>query len=322
MAIRDHKPTNLKDYRIGRIAEWSLPRYYLDKRFVNLTLILDKGETEQQRWQRTEEFRFDDLREVLSKAEDSPALVLLGAPGSGKSTLLRRLQLDHSIDRLRDNVEEVSFFVQLNGYRAHGNGDLPEPLEWLSARWSERYPTLPKLENYLKAGRVLLLLDALNEMPHKSPADYHRLVGLWKEFAQSACSQGNRIIFSCRSLDYSASLSSPELRVPQIEVQPMNADQMQTFLRAYIPAKAEHVWSELDGSPQYSLFQTPYFLKLLCDQVEGTGEVPKGRAGLFTGFVRQVLTRECEKNELFRPDTLLDERDHRKLTNQSWAGSV
>ncbi|MBK8314327.1 MAG: NACHT domain-containing protein [Acidobacteria bacterium] len=137
-----------------------------------------------------EEFRFDDLREVLSKAEDSPALVLLGAPGSGKSTLLRRLQLDHSIDRLRDNVEEVSFFVQLNGYRAHGNGDLPEPLEWLTARWSERYPTLPELENYLKAGRVLLLLDALNEMPHKSPADYHRLVGLWKEYTQSACSQG------------------------------------------------------------------------------------------------------------------------------------
>lgn len=101
-----------------RIAEWSLPRYYLDKRFVNLTLILDKGEQETQRWQRAEDSRFNDLRNVLDKTKDDPALVLLGAPGSGKSTLLRRLQLDHSIDRLRDEVEQIIFFVQLNGYHA------------------------------------------------------------------------------------------------------------------------------------------------------------------------------------------------------------
>ena len=95
-AIRDHKPAALTEYRLRTIAEWSLPQHYLDKRFVNLTLLLDRGEAEQERWQKAEEFRFDDLRDVLKKTEEHPALVLLGAPGSGKSTLLRRLQLDHS----------------------------------------------------------------------------------------------------------------------------------------------------------------------------------------------------------------------------------
>lgn len=58
---------------------------------MNLTLLLDKGEQEQQRWQRlAEEFRFNDQRAVLEKTPNDPALVVLAAPGCGKSTLLRR----------------------------------------------------------------------------------------------------------------------------------------------------------------------------------------------------------------------------------------
>ncbi|MFP4324093.1 MAG: TIR domain-containing protein [Anaerolineales bacterium] len=125
--IRDHKPADLTEYRLGRIAEWSLPRYQLDNRFVNLTLMLDKGEDAQQRWERAADFRFNDLRDVLAEVDDA-ALVLLGAPGSGKSTLLRRLQLDHSIDALRDDSPAVSFFIQLNGYRAPSpDNPLPAP---------------------------------------------------------------------------------------------------------------------------------------------------------------------------------------------------
>jgi formylglycine-generating enzyme required for sulfatase activity len=327
-AIRDHKPGELTGYHLGRIAEWSLPRYRIDKRFVNLTLLLDKGETEPQRWQRAEDFRFNDLRDVLKKTEDDPALVLLGAPGSGKSTLLRRLQLDFSIDRLRadrqpdqqEDAERVSFFVQLNGYRGHAGGDPPEPRAWLNRRWAELYPQLPPLETYLQTGRALLLLDALNEMPHRSANDYHALVGSWRAFAQDATSQGNRIIFSCRSLDYSASLSSPSLRVPQVEVQPMNADQMRAFLKSYTPLHEPLIWSELNGKPQFSLFQTPYFLRLLCEQVEATRAVPRGRAELFTGFIRQALGRE-KNGELFQPGALLHEMDHQKLTRKAWRNS-
>ncbi len=317
-AIKDHKPADLTEFRLGRIAEWSLPRYYLDKRFVNLTLIVDKGEQETQRWQRAEDSRFNDLRDVLEKTKPDPVLALLGQPGSGKSTLLRRLQLDHSSDRLRDGNEQITFFIQLNGYRSQANGESPDPREWLGARWTSLYPQLPSLETFLQQGHALLLLDALNEMPHRNTADFHRLVGLWRAFAQEAARQGNRIVFSCRSLDYSASLSSPELRVPQVEVQPMNADQVRDFLRAHAVQHEERIWRELDGSPQFKLFRTPYFLKLLCDQVEAAGDVPKGRAALFTGFVRQGLQREIN-GKLFQLESgLLVESDHEKLSLNKW----
>jgi len=315
-AIKDHKPGDLTEYRLGRIAEWSLPRYALDNRFVNLTLLLDKGEDAQQRWQNAENMRFNDLRDVLATVPD-PVLVLLGAPGSGKSTLLRRLQLDHSIDRLRDNAPQISFFIQLNGYRANADGKLPEPEVWLAERWAKLYPALDPLPQALKAGRVLLLLDALNEMPHRSKEEYTERVGLWRSFAQDAARMSNRIVFSCRSLDYSASVSNLELRVPQIEVQPMNAEQVRAFLKVYTPAHEALIWHELEGSPQFTLFQTPYFLKLLCEQVEATRTIPRGRAGLFTGFVRQVLYREINA-PLFQADTLLSDKDHQKLSLGKW----
>ncbi|MGH9846053.1 MAG: SUMF1/EgtB/PvdO family nonheme iron enzyme, partial [Blastocatellia bacterium] len=314
----DRRPDALGDFRRERIAEWSKPRYDLDKRFVNLTLLLDKGEQQMQRWQRAEDSRFNDLRDVLEKAKDDPALVLLGAPGSGKSTLLRRLQLDHSQDRLSDGKDEISFFIQLNGYRERA-GKLPEPREWLAARWAAAYPPLPPLDAWLQRGKALLLLDALNEMPHKSADDYRELAGLWREFAQEAARRGNRILFSCRSLDYGgAFLSSPDLPMPQIEIQPMNAVQVREFLDAYVPVHADRVWEDLDGKPQFTLFQTPYFLKLLCDQIEATGDVPKGRAALFTGFVRQALRREIH-GELFQPPGgLLGAMDHDKLGLNKW----
>src|SRR3990167_2249021 len=59
IAMRDHSPRNLDDYHLGRIAAWALPRYATDRRFVNLTMLLDQGREAQERWMRQPE-RFDD----------------------------------------------------------------------------------------------------------------------------------------------------------------------------------------------------------------------------------------------------------------------
>jgi nucleotide-binding universal stress UspA family protein len=317
-AIAAHRPTDLTSYRLGRIAEWSLPRHKLDMHFVNLTLVLDKGEKEAERWQRqdAETLRFNDLRDVLAKAPD-PVLVLLGAPGSGKSTLLRRFQFDHCIDQLRADGEQISFFIQLNNYRANDNGSFPSPETWLAEQWATLYPKLEPLPTALKDGRVLLLLDSLNEMPHKSNAEYHEKIALWRAFIQQIVAQRNRAIFSCRSRDYSANLSSPELRVPQIEVEQMSPEQVLKFITAYSPAHAEAIWRDLDGKPQFDLFRTPIYLKLLLDQVERYQRLPKGKAELFTQFVRDQLTRNIT-HPLLAPNGLLTVRDHTKLTQNAW----
>jgi formylglycine-generating enzyme required for sulfatase activity len=323
-AIQAHDPADRMEYCLVRIAAWALPRYALDKRFITLTMIVDKGEHEPLRWQglSADEFRFNDLRAVLDKRPDDRALVVLGAPGSGKSTLLRRFQLDHSADVLRAGGEQISFFAPLNAYRPGKDGRRPPPRDWLGEQWARQFPSLPPLDEFLRRGHAVLLLDALNEMPHRGREEYDELIEQWRAFVQEAAGKRNRILFSCRKLDYSEGLSSEALPIPQIEVQPMNAEQMRGFLAVHSPRHQDRIWRDLDGSRQFDFFQTPYFLKLLCEQVETLqGELPKGRAGLFTNLVRQALGREREKqNPLFKPGEFLDERDCNKLLRNEWAG--
>ena len=324
--LASHRPANLTEHRLGRIAEWSQPQYRLDGRFVELTLLIDRGEeVTSGRWQPQEE-RFEDLRAVL-QAIDEPAMVLLGPPGAGKSTLLRRFELDTAIDMLRrgatDEADDtVSFLIQFSHYKPAAPGAaLPAPGDWLADRWSRRFPDLPPLERLLAQGRVVLLLDAMNEVPAESEADYYRIVGLWKSYLQELFAQapGNRAIISCRSLEYSAPLSTPAMRVPQVRIEPLTDPQVRRFLELYSPAHWNDIWSQLAGSPQLAVLRSPYFLKLLVDQVDAEGGVPRGRASLFTGFVRQSLRREIERGSpLFQPGRLLDMRDLRRITGWRW----
>ncbi len=325
-ALARHKPAVWREYRLGRIAEWSQPRFRLDGRFVGLSLLIDQGEEAVQgRWQAKEE-QYDDLGELLDGTDD-PAVVVLGPPGGGKSTLLRRLELDTAIAGLRgegDSADRVTFFISLNTYKPIRPGDpVPAPGEWLSDRWATRSPDLPPLGDLLAEGRVTLLLDALNEMPSAGESDFHERVGLWKDWLVqlAGAHSGNRVVFSCRSLDYSQSLSTPDLRVPQVRIEPLSDEQVEDFLALYSPGHHREIWQDLEGSPQLEVLRSPYFLALLVEQVDASGEMPAGRAGLFTGFVRQALRREVERGgEQFKPGALLAGRDLKRLTAWKWKG--
>jgi len=341
-AVVTHPVADMTTYWLGRVAEWSQPRFHVDDRFVDLTLLVDQGEESTAgRWKAREE-RFTDLGALLDRTPDR-ALVLLGAPGSGKSTLLRRFELDTAIaalqsppparrerDRRGPSPRQgegaqgpLTFFVSLNQYHPSRPGaPPPAPREWLAERWSARYPGLPALADLLASVPIVFLLDALNEAPHTTYAEYRAVVGLWKQFVIDTARDhpASRVLFSCRSLDYSAPLSTPELRVPQVVVEPLSDRQVEAFLRVHSPAQAAAIWARLQAAPQLAAVRTPYFLRLLVDEVEATGRMPAGPAGLFTGFVRQALRREVEReNPRFRPDgaaaPLLTDRDLRRVAH-------
>jgi class 3 adenylate cyclase/formylglycine-generating enzyme required for sulfatase activity len=316
------QPCDLEQYFATRALEWSQPRYQLDTRFVQLTMLIDRGEdAEDERWRASERV-IEDVREMLADP-DEPAVVVLGAPGAGKSTILRRLELDAATAGLRHGDGLVTFFVPLNQYRPDGDA-LPEPARWLHEAWAVRYPDLPPLEELERDGRACYVLDGLNEMQTPGTGGFRDAVRQWKAFVERTVerSSGNRIVFSCRSLDYSASLSSAQLRVPQVHVEPMSDTRVRQYLKLYSPAHWVEVWEEIHATTQLDLFRSPFFLKLLVDEVEAQGAVPKGRAALFTGFVRRALARELERdNPIFDDDAMLDARDRRQVITGTWAGA-
>jgi formylglycine-generating enzyme required for sulfatase activity len=87
----------------------------------------------------------------------------------------------------------------------------------------------------------------------------------------------------------------------------------------YCPDHGAALWQNLKDTPQLDLLRSPYYLKLLVAQAT-TGDIPAGRASLFTGFVRQALQREVQGGgKLFQPGVLVHQRDVERLsTAPTW----
>jgi formylglycine-generating enzyme required for sulfatase activity len=244
--------------------------------------------------------------------------------GSAKSTLLRHHELDCARAALAGQAGDdlsttpLTLFVSLYDYKpASADAPLPLPQDWLAAQWAARYPDLPGLDVLLRERRLTLLLDALNEIPYAGAEPVRR----WKDFLRQLARDyaGNRVVFSCRHLDYSVTLSSKDLPVPQVRIEPLSDAQVQEFLTLYCPEHGTALWQNLQGTPQLDLLRSPYYLKLLVAQTTA-GEIPAGRAALFTGFVRHALRREVESdNALWQPDALLHARDVQRLVQvRTW----
>jgi len=310
----------LYDYRQSLLH--ALSERQVDTRFVRLRL-LDMVRSEHALQFQEREKDYTDLRDVLAEIPER-AMVLLGAPGCGKSTLLRRLQLDDARQRMADESDRVSLFVSLGAYPLDKDPakDAPRPLDWLEAQWHRQAPGLPDLAVLLDQRRVLLLLDALNEMPHRDPDDFRARVEQWRCFLRDDFPPGNRAVFSCRRLDYSEILSvKDDLDVRQVRVQPMTPEQIEQFLRLYAPDDAAGAWAEIRGNERLlDLYSTPYFLKLLSDQLDADASVASEPAALFTGFVRRALEREIiGKNPMFVGDGVLHARDRERIAGREWS---
>ncbi len=228
--------------------------------------------------------KLDDITTAVARHS---ALVLLGEPGSGKTTTLERLLLDVAHDALRGESNRVPLLLPLADYREYTS-----PREFLDARWQRQVGT-GDLAERLRNGQLLLLCDALNEMPFRNQRDYRARIGAWREFIQDL-SADNRVVFSCRSLDYSEPLG-----LPQVEIARLDDPRVRDFLHRYLdPTDAElaaGAWERLEGSELLELMRNPWYLTMLAWLLAGDEGWPESRAGLFNRFVGALLIREGQR---------------------------
>jgi formylglycine-generating enzyme required for sulfatase activity len=178
-----------------------------------------------------------DLRDAIA---EYGRIVLLGDPGSGKTTTLWRLVYDYATAARVDARAPLPVLVPLGGYTDDG------PFDAYLVR--HLGPLAPHLETYRASGRLILLLDGLNEMPQR---DYAGRVGRIRDAIEWY--PGGAVVVTCRALDYVVELA----QLQRVEVSPLDEGRMRDFLHNYLGETAgERLFWAMAGDEVRDLWDT------------------------------------------------------------------
>ncbi len=231
---------------------------------------------------------------VLTILAHEPRVALLGEAGAGKTTVLRRFMLDLAEQAQADLAHPdvrplVPIYVKLSlldGHRTieelildtlhhYGIYQIDDPgqvLAFLADRGqADAQPP-----------RFVFLLDGLNEMPARLSA--RRAL---REFRHRFFD--HRLIVACRTQDY------VPLRGYQVVIlQRLDSDDIEKFLRRYLPAEKAHaVLREMYADVQLlELGQNPLALYMFAQIAKDSQEaLPKNRGVLLQRFTDNLLER-------------------------------
>jgi formylglycine-generating enzyme required for sulfatase activity/class 3 adenylate cyclase len=236
--------------------------------------------------------KLDDIRSALLRY---PCIIMVGDPGCGKSTTMQMLAFEGA-----GRPDKLPVYLRLSEFApgstpeafiAQGWGGSTHAGHWGAPRLAAN------LKAHLEAGRLLLLLDGLNEMQqegHRQRCEALRaFIDLWS-------ARGNQFVVTCRSLDYGEELSG----LQRVEVRPLGDEQIQQFLENELPEDALRLWQALQaGEDRHRLVEmarNPFLLTVMIDVFEEDGALSRNRAELlrrFTEIMLEWARAKCPANE-------------------------
>ncbi|NEO39055.1 MAG: NACHT domain-containing protein [Moorea sp. SIOASIH] len=215
-------------------------------------------------------------------------VLLVGRPGSGKSTALVRLLKDEGIQG------KIPVLVEL---RYHQTSVLELVKDFLESHLGQPLDS-KEIKTLLFQGEFLLLIDGVNELPSQEAR-----LDLTK-FRQKY-QKTTPMIFTTRNLGVGGDLGIEK----KLEMQPLSPDQIEEFVRKYLPEKGEQMLNQL-GDRLWEFGQTPLLLKMLCFRFQDKGDIPSNLGLVFRSFteryskqIKQDVNVSDESRE-FWPDLL------------------
>ncbi|MGB0562352.1 MAG: NACHT domain-containing protein, partial [Spirulinaceae cyanobacterium] len=214
-------------------------------------------------------------------------VLLMGRPGSGKSTALVRLLVEEARQALEKPSTPIPVLVELR----YLDAAQPSVLERIAAFLLSHNLALEadRCKAALAAGRLLLLVDGVNELP--SEAARRAIARFRQDYPQTP------MVFTTRDIALGGDLGIAK----KLEMQPLSEAQMRQFVRAYLPEQGEPMLRQLQGRLR-EVGQTPLLLWMLCQVFQGLQRIPESLGLLFRWFAGEYdkLKRDVPVSEGLR----------------------
>lgn len=247
--------------------------------FFDFGLMARRVEQPQEQPRSRDEDRPIPVLEGLKKYAAKHVL-LIGRPGSGKSTTLARLVLE-LVDK-----GQIPVLVELRSWQTS--------IVDLICNTFKRHDlnlSTEQVQKLLDARSIVLLIDGVNELP--SEAALRNVSNFRRDHSKVP------MIFTTRDLGLGGDLGIEE----KLEMQPLTEDQIETFVQAYLPDRAELMLRQLKGRLR-ELGKTPLLLWMLCSLFRRTEEIPKNLGEVFRTFTR-VYEQQLKQDVVLESDRRL-----------------
>jgi transcriptional regulator with XRE-family HTH domain len=251
----------------------------------------------------------------LQAVEQFPRLVILGKPGAGKTTFLKRIATQCIAGQIFP--QQVPVFITLKQFTE--TKQQPNLFDYIAQQWSENGVDDANAlsEKLLNQGRVLLLLDGLDEV---SQADSTRVIDDIRRFSERF--HRNQFMVTCRIAAKEFTLEP----FTEVEVADFDDQQIAVFVTKWFalkdPIKTERFLQKLRGNSRVrELATNPLLLTLLCFGFEDSGDFPVNRSELYEAGIDVLLRkwdakRNIERDQVYRKLSLKRKED--MLSQIAW----
>jgi GTPase SAR1 family protein len=241
--------------------------------------------------------------EVLAKNTN---LMVVGKPGSGKTTYLQRVVTECNAGNLQ--AHRIPVLIRLRDFVRDGRKLIYSLKPYLEKCWQ-----LSDAETLLKQGRVLVLLDGLDEVTGE---DGKNITEEIKKFARDYPQV--QVIVTCRTQSFTGEMDWKSLNFEFVEVADFNEGQVRSFAEHWFKtvmgnelagvARAGKFLEQLfleSNKPIRELAITPILLSLTCVVFHSTEKFYSKRSKLYEEGLELLLeqwdkSREIERDEIYR----------------------
>ncbi|MDJ0581071.1 NACHT domain-containing protein [Crocosphaera sp.] len=287
------EPVNLDDiYTMVRF----LPKDEIIN-FADISSLEENYRSSNKRKYRSEK---GDTKSGITVANEQQYLMVIGEPGAGKSTFLRKMGLEALKSRKGSYKHScIPVFIELKKFTEEDINIKKMIIdEFDICKFPEAEESVEKL---LDKGKLLILLDGLDEVPTKN---LDRVINKIQDFVDKH--DKNRFIISCRTAAYNNWFR----RFTDVLMAEFNDQQIEQFINNWFKTEldretntAENCWNllqkdEYKGAKE--LAQTPLLLTFLCLTYDKTQSFPNNRSVLYRKALNILLEEWASEKRIKR----------------------